>query len=585
MIRAFTTLQERKDLLPVGFKQNKECMTYSISASDVPADAHLVEVEFAFMSVPFGHEGYYVVPTSNTCFLTRFRAREDAVFRSNRVIMPILGYKDKKVAYLICVDGMRYSYSIQIQVKGGKYHLSIIYDLEETDLYEDIVLNIYPIAGVDADYNSIAKKYRQIQVEKNHLQPLFERVKTSEIISYAMKGMPVIRVRMGWKPVPTPVMEQTEENEPPMHIACTFVQVEEIMERLHAKGLERAEFCLVGWNYRGHDGRWPQMLPVEPALGGEAGLKQLIAHAKQLGYRVVLHTNSSDAYSVADVWDENDMIRKKNGEVSINDVTWSGGRMYHLCPKCAEEKYLPDVLKTTKAFETNGFSYIDVLTIVPLRQCFHPEHALNAEESKKHICNILRSVQSVSGGIASEGGYDFAAGSLDYALYIGFNILDGMPELCDEVIPLWQLVYHGYILSNPSAETINYCIKEPRNRLRFYEYGGFPTVYVYSKFVSTKGRLSWMGLKDVVIDDEAALNESVESIISMMEEYQPFVERQFATMDRHEKLAENVYQTSYSDGYTVICNYSDDPFTIEGHTVPAKDMIQFKIKKLSQCGK
>lgn len=64
-----------------------------------------------------------------------------------------------------------------------------------------------------------------------------------------------IHIRMAWNPAPSPVEKQAEEIEPPIHVAITFKQVVELMDRLKATGVEKAEFCLVGWNKSGHDGR------------------------------------------------------------------------------------------------------------------------------------------------------------------------------------------------------------------------------------------------------------------------------------------------------------------------------------------
>jgi len=45
----------------------------------------------------------------------------------------------------------------------------------------------------------------------------------------------------------------------------------------------------VGWNRGGHDGRDPQIFPAEPALGGDAGLRETIRHGQSLGYQMVAH--------------------------------------------------------------------------------------------------------------------------------------------------------------------------------------------------------------------------------------------------------------------------------------------------------
>lgn len=111
---------------------------------------------------------------------------------------------------------------------------------------------------------------------------------------------------------------------------------------------------------------------------------------------------------------------------------------------------------------------------------------------------IMRLSRETFGGYSSEGGYDCYASELDYALYNAFHILDQQPFLCDEKIPLWQLVYHGIILSNPSAETVNDPVKGWREHLLSVEYGSRPVMYYYSKFC-TDQEYNWMGDIDLSV--------------------------------------------------------------------------------------
>ena len=550
--------------------------TCTIPHHEIPDGTEQVEISLDFLNGDSGTDGYYVIPYAKACFLTRFRQREETEYICRENIMPILGAKMGERAFLLIMEGMMYDYQVKLKVRKGFYSLSIVYDLTEIDLYEDISFRVIALNGGEADYNGMAHSYRRYQQERKHLIPLRERMEKESVMNYGLKDMPIIRIRLGWKPVPSPVLEQTLATEPPMHVACTFAQVEALMEEMRRQGIPRAELCLVGWNSRGHDGRWPQMFPVEEQLGGEEGLRSLIAHAKNIGYRITCHTNSSDTYRIADCFEEADVIKKKDQSLSVNENTWSGGRMYNLCPKVASEKYLEQNLKKLNTFGFEGFHYIDVLTSVPPRTCYDPRHPLNASQSVGYLNHILKRTRQEMGGIASEGGFDFAAENLDFSLYIAFNLLEGYPLVADEIIPLWQLVYHGYILSNPSAETVNFPVKEPDVRLKFYEYGGIPVIYFYSRFVGGADRKNWMGDKDMTCATEEERVESVSRIKKMMEEYRPFAGRQLAFMERHDKLAEGVYQTTYSDGYRVIVNDTEQPFLLGEVCVPAKEVVQVR---------
>ena len=46
------------------------------------------------------------------------------------------------------------------------------------------------------------------------------------------------------------------------------------IKEFKSQGIDKAEFCLVGWNVSGHDGRFPQLSPVEERLGGEKKLRK-----------------------------------------------------------------------------------------------------------------------------------------------------------------------------------------------------------------------------------------------------------------------------------------------------------------------
>lgn len=255
-----------------------------------------------------------------------------------------------------------------------------------------------------------------------------------------------------------------------MHVACDFDRVSEILDELRRQGVENAEICLVGWNIKGHDGRWPQAFPVCEEMGGEEKLRLLIKKAQNMGYQMVCHTNSTDQYEIADCYKEENTLMNKDGKRVLDQAAWSGGEMSQLCPEIAYEQaklMLPQIAE----LGFRGIHYIDVLGVVFPRKCYDENHPVNykqAVEYAKEICQIAR---KEFGGISSEGAYDFLAPELDYGLYISFS--DKELGICDKPVPFWQLVYHGFVLSNPYAATINSTFKDENVVLKMLEYGGF----------------------------------------------------------------------------------------------------------------
>ena len=98
-----------------------------------------------------------------------------------------------------------------------------------------------------------------------------------------------------------------------MRVFCDFQHVRVILDEFHRQGIARSEFCLVGWNRGGHDGRYPQIFPVEPKLGGEAELRKTIQHGQKLGYQMVAHDCYFGAYRISEDWSEEYLRKDRTG--------------------------------------------------------------------------------------------------------------------------------------------------------------------------------------------------------------------------------------------------------------------------------
>jgi hypothetical protein len=181
------------------------------------------------------------------------------------------------------------------------------------------------------------------------------------------------------------------------------------------------------------------------------------------------------------------------------------------------------------------------------------------------------------GGTQSEGPFDGFAGNLDSCMYVYFYPLEkddfAKKPMVDRHVPLFQLVYHGIILSNPFTGTLNYPVKAPHKRLKFIEFGGRPLFVWYANFLT--GKSNWMGKEDLTCATDDELRAGVAAIKRAYDEFEPLADLQFAFMDDHRLLAPDVSLTAYSDGTRVVVNHGIRPFTFEGATVPANDWRRF----------
>ncbi len=556
---------------PLEIAQDSHILT--IPASEFPENVVSFDVFHPWQSASAGDEGFFVFP--NGMYGT-WRDLPDGEYVNSNVVMQTYGVKTPRGAIAAILTGMNYEAKERVFVKNGKWRVCVRYMLNGDKPYEDFKIEYRVLPKERSTYADMAKVYRQYQLERGEVKPLKERVKTRPELEYTTRA-PEVRVRLGWKPVPSPVGEQNAENEPEMKVAITFERFKQIVDEFKRQGIEQAQFCLVGWNVGGHDGRYPQIFPVDERLGGEEKLKEAIAYAQANGYQIVCHQNYSDAYRASQIgglWDENYLLVKKDGNFNTY-TTWGGGNMYETCPKQMCERF-PDVdFPKLQALGFRGLHYIDVYSTVNPRTCYSKEHPVDKREFAYWTNEIMRKASDAFGGFASEGGFDYCIRYLDFALYISFQKPDGaLPALVERHVPYWQLVYQGIVMSNPFADTTNYTLKSPVARLKTIEYGARPHFYFYSKF-RTEGA-NWMGDADITCATDEELRESVSKIKEGYDEFKKLERLQFEFMTSHDQLAEKVFKTGYSDGTEIVVNYGDEAFEWKGQSVPSLGYVVFE---------
>ena len=543
-------------------------------------NATTIEVKSDLITAKAGEEGFYIVPRHTTLLgdiYTKFTEKEDSEFVVQAPIMACCAVKTERFCGLIRYE-RNYVPCYKMSVKENVYSVSLLYTFggisygkSKDNVYDDIRIEIVELPK-QATPGDLAKAERDLRLERGEITTLHEKCER-EIVEYSRKH-PLIRIRMAWKESPSPIKHQHEGNEPMMHRAVTFARVRDIADSLKAKGIEGADLQLVGWNRSGHDGRFPQLFPVEPMLGGEAELRKTIEYVKSLGYKISLHISTLDAYELADNFKWNDITVKADGTY-LQRGDFGGGLPYIVCPKKQREinkKHLEKI----KALGVNGMHYTDEIAIIPPDSCFSEEHPCTEKEGIKEYLGIMKDTKEALGGFSSEGTYDFSIPELDYGLYVCFG--DGFGarnvSLCDSFFPFFELAYHGIILYNPMSPTVNYTIKGNRERLYFFLRGGRPSFYIYSRFKANGD--DWMGHVDLECDSNESLDKTAEAVLKGAKEYKAFADRQLTFMKDYVVLGDGLEAAIYEDGVTLVGNFSEEDKTYMGKTVPAGDFIVIK---------
>ncbi|MBQ9098191.1 MAG: hypothetical protein IJY50_02035 [Clostridia bacterium] len=513
-----------------------------------------------------GDEGYWILPRTITRvgeMQTFFTQREDVDYAYEKPMMSWYGIKKKEFCCLVRVY-RNYWYQMHAVIANNEYAVFPEFDFTTHDkIYDDIRLEIVPLPET-GDYNDMARAERELRLSRGEIIPLTEKCKRPAV-EYARK-YPLIRIRMGWKPSPSPVFHQTEATEPDMFVACDFKRVRDIADELKRQGVEGAELQLVGWNRSGHDGRFPQLFPADPRLGGDQGLKETIDYVKSLGYRISTHTNTIDCYEIADTFDWDDVVVDRDG--SYNQTGhYSGGYAYHVCLEKQWKNTKRD-LPALAALGENGLHFTDVISIVPPDDCHAPHHPSTTENGIFYAQKIMEYTNGLFGGFSSEGCMDFAMKHIDFGLYSTFGNGFGKKVIpvADRYLPLFEVAYHGTVLYNPTATTVNYTAQPPEERLSMILRGGRPAMYFYSKF-RTGGQKNWMGENDLTCADDEALRWSVARIKEACDEQLSLADKQLIYIKGYEICDNGIEICSYEDGSRIVGNFNAHAVVYENTTI------------------
>ena len=576
---SFTAYDELGNNYVFDKKKTENGILLTLKKENIKELSNICALE-SFTEATVGDSGYYLMPRTlhqTGDIITEFIPREDVVHNQVGPIMAYSGFKKGELCYLIRPE-RTYRLGYRLTVREGKYTLGITFGVGEdyigegeTHPREDISIEIIPL-GTDADYNDIAKREREIRLERGEIEPLSEKYKR-EAVKYA-GSYPLVRLRCGWKPAPSPVEHQTPENEPPMHVACTFKRVRELADEFKRQGIEGAELQLVGWNRKGHDGRWPQMFPVEPELGGEEELIATGKHLKALGYRFSLHENAVDTYEIADCFSWDDVTKNKKGEYNKINV-YSSGMAYNLCPT-VQIKNVKERSPRILSLGVNGVHYIDEISLFQPWVCHNEKHPLHFKASLDKVNEVMKLAREIYGAFSSEGVADFSISNLDYGLYTTFGTTFSKTTVpvADKYVCAFEVTYHGIVLYNSISSTVNYPLKNPEDRLALIMRGGKPSIYFYSKFMSG-GATNWMGEVDFTCDGEEDMRRSVALVKQACDDFKPLRHLQTAYIDRYDYPEEGIEVATYSNGTRLVGNFTPYEKSFEGRQIPPFDYLLF----------
>jgi hypothetical protein len=232
--------------------------------------------------------------------------------------------------------------------------------------------------------------------------------------------------------------------------AMTFAEAAANMRRLRDAGIGRILFQSVGWNPRGHDGAWPTSFPVERRLGGEEGLREMIAAARGLGYQITSHLNCNSAFFSSPDFVPERVLHDIWGAPKVVGF-WGGGPKSLHWGLALPEGLIEARMEKLKSFGFNGMQYLDGMGN-PLYLNYHPVHGGPRAHFAAGLNRYIAAARRVFGAAYVEMGFLYCAPLTDAFACggRGYHLKNCRPEwpvsaLLERRAPVWQLALHDLV--------------------------------------------------------------------------------------------------------------------------------------------
>lgn len=407
----------------------------------------------------------------------------------------------------------------------------------ETDFSEkDAEVTYFLLSGNNADYSGMANRYRDYLTEEGTLRKRTEQTEQLPVVVDIFCGVTKEKV-LGEEYIST----------------TSYKQAAEISDILHKNGIGNIFTTLWGWQKRGY-GEYPPKSDAESRLGGMNGLKDYITRAAKNGNKISLQVDPVTLQSKT-----SGFSTKSDVVYTLSNIPASNKKNTLFLRKINSvfDKFLPS-FKTLAAELGTG------LTIEEVGQLLYYDNSKNGVNTRLSAKDVIRRnlalIKKQGTNITTDGnGYVLSSASritnLDYK-GSGFDVTN-------EIVPFYQMVLHGSLLY--SAIPMNFESDPTQTELKWAEYGYIPCfMLTYDKAKDLKNTpANWIYTSSVeewgqtIADVYDRMSASLTQVAD-------------ARIIRHEKLEDDVYMTTYDNGYRVLVNYSKTDKTIDGMNVSAR---------------
>ena len=352
----------------------------------------------------------------------------------------------------------------------------------------------------------------------------------------------------------------------------TFEQADSIIDELLDAGIRDLNVRYTGWCNGGVQQRVLTGIFVEGGLGGDSGMKKLMASAAEKNVDLYFDGISCFAYNSGILNGFNSLSDSARATtrtviklypydiVTYRLSTWMDP--YYLVKPSYAKRCTENLINGLKKRGAAGVAFRDIGNL--LSADYQDSATVTREQAKDMDIQTLKEAAASGMKVLIKEGNAYAIPYAD--LITDMNLSGNAYALLDYSIPFYQIALHG--LKDYTGEAINLAGDTQTTLLESAEYGAGLNFTFMEKDTKI--------LQDTIFSCYASSNYPLwkEEAIAMIIRYQ----KEMSGLNRlaitgHERVNEDVAVTTYADGTKVYVNYGVTDYTEGGITVPSRDYL------------
>lgn len=518
--------------------------------------------------------------------------RLDSPEKQEAVRMPVFGAKSEHDA-LFGVIG-EYAEAAVIMADAGNYRngYSTVYPkftvrahdetevkrlgYRDANIYADrfndeaaFSVSYYPLTGDAADYNGMAKVYRELLLQKGALR---EDGMSHPLYHLSFLGGGTAKAFMLGVPYQK------------LYVATTFPQVIKMIEELSAKTGSFPHVALYGFGASGLDiGEIGGGFRFPKAFGGSKGLKELEAYCEEkdvplfTDFELIYYSQSGQGYNT---WFDSAKspalraaaaypLQKNTRTPDIN------GEKIYMLGRGQLAGAMEKLLKFSARQNLSGISFYSLGQTI--YSDYHDAAYAAAGSTEKQISELIQAVNTAGHPVCLNAANIYAAGLASSIVNVPLD-KGGLTAL-DETVPFYQMVLRGYVglYSGPLNTSPDFSKGDALlNAISSGVFPAFSLCYEYSDRLvdSSAGDL----YDSVFVNNK---NNVIETVLRTAALYGAIGNSEIS---RYEILEGKVRKTVFENGVSVLVNFGDRDTVIDGVTVKARNYAFITNESSSESG-